>query len=161
MPFNRPTLSQLKTRIQADMISRLELTGGIVRRSVVGVLSTVFAGCSHILHGHLDWISNRSCRTPLKGEYLEDHHARLYGSRARRQKKHQAASSLPGMPELSCRQGTTVKRADGMLYITTEDGLASVPVTAGGRVYRQHRCRSCDVPYFSDQRGQEQRYGSS
>ena len=41
MAFNRPALADLRRRIQADFVSRLELKGGILRRSVVGVLSTV------------------------------------------------------------------------------------------------------------------------
>lgn len=130
MPFNRPTLSELKARIQADMISRLELTGGIVRRSVVGVLSTVFAGCSHILHGHLDWISKQVLPDTAEGEYLEDHHARLYGITRKAAEKASGSLIFTGDAGAVVPAGTTVKRADGMLYITTEDGLASVPVTA-------------------------------
>ena len=95
MPFNRPTLSELKARIQADMISRLELTGGIVRRSVVGVLSAVFAGCSHILHGHLDWISKQVLPDTAEGEYLEDHHARLYGITRKAAGKASGSTSSP------------------------------------------------------------------
>lgn len=130
MPFNRPTLSELKARIQADMVSRLELTGGIMRRSVVGVLSTVFAGCSHIIHGHLDWISNQVLVDTAEGEYLEDHHARLYGIKRKPAEKATGNVTFTGDSSAVVPEGTVIKRADGALFTTTEDGLANVPVIA-------------------------------
>lgn len=132
MPFNRPSLADLKARIQADMVSRLELTGGIVRRSVVGVLSTVLAGCSHILHGHLDWISNQVLPSSAESEYLEDYHARLYGIIRKPASKASGSVDFTGDDGSIVPSGTIVKRADGALFITLEDGLTLVPVRAEG-----------------------------
>ena len=56
MSFARPTLADLVARVQADFVSRLELTGAVLRRAMIYVLSRVIAGASHMLHGHLDWI---------------------------------------------------------------------------------------------------------
>ena len=54
MSFERPTLPDLVSRIQTDFVSRLALTGAVLRRSVVTVLARVLAGAAHMLHGHLE-----------------------------------------------------------------------------------------------------------
>ena len=60
MPFVRPTLPAIISRTFADLTSRLTLSGAVLRRSVVGVLSRVLAGASHMLHGHLDWVAREA-----------------------------------------------------------------------------------------------------
>ena len=59
MSFVRPTLAQLKARIQADLVSRLGLVSALLRRAFVFVLSYVLAGVAHALHGHLDFLSKQ------------------------------------------------------------------------------------------------------
>lgn len=59
MPFARPPLADLITRIAGDMRGRLEITGPLVRRAMVDVLSKVFAGGVHGLYGNLDWLSRQ------------------------------------------------------------------------------------------------------
>lgn len=59
MPFARPTLAELITRIRADMRGRLELSGSLLRRAMVDVLASAWAGAVHMLHGHLDWASRQ------------------------------------------------------------------------------------------------------
>ncbi|MEG1824350.1 MAG: baseplate J/gp47 family protein [Cloacibacillus sp.] len=138
MAFNRPTLPELKERIQVDLTSRLELTGGIMRRSVVGVLSTVFAGCAHLMHGHLDWASKQLFVTTAEGYYLEFMHAGVYGIL----RKPAAASSgivtFTGSLGSMVPSGSILKRAsDGALFETTTDGLTAVGVVSQntGSVY--------------------------
>lgn len=60
MAFNRPTLSELISRIFDDITSRLSLTGAVLRRSTLGVLARAFAGAAHLLHGHLAYIARES-----------------------------------------------------------------------------------------------------
>ncbi len=57
--FERPSLSDLVTRIRADFKSRLEINGSITRRSMVEVVSIVWAGGVHLVHGHLVWLSKQ------------------------------------------------------------------------------------------------------
>lgn len=59
MPFDRPTLSDLITRIREDFRSKLELEGSILRRAMADILATVWAGAVHLLHGHLEWASRQ------------------------------------------------------------------------------------------------------
>jgi len=78
MAFARPTLSELVTRIEQDFISRLALVGAVLRRSVVAVLSRVMAGATHMLHGHLDYLSKQLFADTSDREYLL-RQAGLYG----------------------------------------------------------------------------------
>lgn len=63
MPFARPTLGDLVIRIRDDARTRLELVAdnasAVLRRSLVGIFATVWAGAVHMLHGHLDWNSRQ------------------------------------------------------------------------------------------------------
>lgn len=59
MPFARPTLAALIIRIGADLRGRLEVTGPILRRAMADVLSAVWAGGVHTLHGYLEWLSRQ------------------------------------------------------------------------------------------------------
>lgn len=129
MPFNRPTLSELKTRVQADMVSRLELVGGIMRRSVVGVLSAVFAGCSHILHGHLDWISNQVMTDTMDDDYLL-REASIYGIKQKPAVKATGNIKFLGEAGAVVPAGSILKRSDGVFFITKEDGLSEVKIEA-------------------------------
>ena len=129
MPFNRPTLSELKSRIQAEMISRLELVGGVMRRSVVAVLSAVFAGCSHIMHGHLDWITKQIMTDTLDGDYLL-REASIYGITRKPAAKATGNIQFLGSVGAVVPAGSILKRSDGLFFLTTEDGLAAVKIEA-------------------------------
>lgn len=78
MSFVRPTLPDLVVRIQADFVSRLELVGAILRRSMVYVLSRVVAGATHMLHGHLEFLSRQLSPVTAEDLYLV-RWASLYG----------------------------------------------------------------------------------
>lgn len=70
MAFNRPTLTQIIDRVKKDLEEKL--TGGspALRRSVISVFARVIAAASHILHGHLDWISRQLFPTLADEEAL-------------------------------------------------------------------------------------------
>jgi len=59
MSFTRPTITELVTRVQADFVSRLNLVGAVLRRSMIYVLSRVIAGVAHMLHGHLEYLGRQ------------------------------------------------------------------------------------------------------
>lgn len=130
MPFNRPTLAELRRRIQSDFVSRLELKGGILRRSVVGVLSTVLAGCSHLWHGHLDWLSKQVNATTMDEDFLL-RDASLYGIERKEAVAASGTVNFSGDEGAVIPEGTTLKRvSDGAVFVTTADGLESVSVVA-------------------------------
>lgn len=78
MSFVRPTLSELKTRIRADLVSRLTLATALLRRAFVFVLSHVLAGAAHELHGHLDFLAKQLFPDTSDDEYFK-RQAALFG----------------------------------------------------------------------------------
>lgn len=71
MSFERPTLTELVDRIQTDFVSRLDLTGAVLRRSMVYVLARVVAGAAHMLHGHLEFLARQLFPDLSEVEFLE------------------------------------------------------------------------------------------
>lgn len=59
MPFTRPTLADLVTRVKGDIRGRLEIGGSLLRRAMADVIGTVFAGAVHSLYGYLDWLAKQ------------------------------------------------------------------------------------------------------
>lgn len=71
MPFQRPTLTQLRDRAAADIASRLPGADARLRRSNLNVLALVSAGAAHGLHGHLEFLSRQIIPDLADVEYLE------------------------------------------------------------------------------------------
>ncbi len=78
MSFERPSLTELIARIQQDFISRLDLATALLRRAVVRVFARVVAGATHMLHGHLDFISRQILPNTSESEFLI-RQGRLFG----------------------------------------------------------------------------------
>lgn len=70
MSFQRPTLPDLVTRIQADFVSRLTLAGAILRKAVIYVTAQVLAGAAHMMHGHLEFLSEQLFPDKSTDEFL-------------------------------------------------------------------------------------------
>lgn len=78
MSFERPTLTEIVSRVQVDFIDRLGLVGAVLRRSMVYVFSRVMAGASHMLHGHLEFLGRQLFPDQSDDDYLV-RQASLYG----------------------------------------------------------------------------------
>lgn len=123
MPFTRPTLSELKTRIQTDVKSRLEITA-LLRRSVTGVLSTALAGAVHSLFGFVEFVFNNIFWDTAETTYLERWASIFDISR-------NAAAFATGNVTFSGTNGTVVpagtliQTSDGVQYSTDADGTVS------------------------------------
>lgn len=70
MAFVRPTLGELVSRVQADFVSRLDLPGVLLRRTMVAVLARVVAGAVHMLHGHLEFLGAQLFPDTSEDEFL-------------------------------------------------------------------------------------------
>lgn len=70
MPFARPTLAELIARVRGDLRGRLEIEGPILRRAMVDVLGTVWAGAVHTLYGYLDWLARQLFGDQAEREWL-------------------------------------------------------------------------------------------
>ena len=69
MSFERPTLSQIIKRVQADAESRMGKKA--MRWSLVPVLVRVISGVSHGLHGFIAFVLRQCFTTTAEGAYLE------------------------------------------------------------------------------------------
>lgn len=70
MAFNRPTLSQIRDRVEADFRSGLAIPT-ILARSFLKVIGTALAGASHTLHGHIqDFIQVQFFPDVAEAEFL-------------------------------------------------------------------------------------------
>ncbi|CNH57932.1 putative bacteriophage protein [Yersinia massiliensis] len=70
MPFNRPTLSELRQRNQSYIQSELKTGGNLLRFSNIGVISDADAGMAHLHYGYLDYIAQQATPYHATDEYL-------------------------------------------------------------------------------------------
>jgi uncharacterized phage protein gp47/JayE len=136
MSFARPTLPTLIERAIADIESYLPGADARLRRSNLNVLARVSAGAAHGLYGYLAWIAKQILPDTADADILERHASiwltvgRVPASTAR------GNARFSGADGAVIPAGTRIKRADGLIYLTTEDaivagGTAVAPIVAG------------------------------
>jgi uncharacterized phage protein gp47/JayE len=135
MPFSRPTLTQLRAQIGADIASSVPGADGLLRFTNLGVLGDLVAKAEHAHFGYLDWIALQSVPFTATGEHLEGWAALKQITR-----KPAAAAAgfatFAGTPGTVIPAGSAVTRADGFAYTTSADaavapsGFASCPILA-------------------------------
>jgi len=129
VPFSRPTLSDLISRILAAIRSRL--SSEQLRRSDAEVYGKVLAGASHELHGHLQYIAQQVIYDTAEADYL-DRWAGIWLTTRRI-----AAAAATGQVGFTGTNGTVIPagtvlvRSDGIEYETdAEATIASGTATA-------------------------------
>lgn len=134
MAFERPTLSELVDRIQQDFVSRLELGGAVLRRSMVQVLARVVAGAAHMLHGHLEYQA-RQIFPDTADEVNVLRWGALFGIERNAPEFATGSVEFTGTNTTVIPIGTVLIRADGVEYTTDAEvtitlGVAEADVTA-------------------------------
>lgn len=134
MAFARPTLTELAARIQQDLTTRLTLTGTVLRRSVVTVLSSALAAATHLLHGHLDYLSKQLFPDTSEVEFLE-RQATLYGLSRIAATFATGTATVTGTNGTVIPAGTVLQRVDGAQYtvnanVTIASGTGTLALTA-------------------------------
>jgi uncharacterized phage protein gp47/JayE len=125
MAYQRPTFSQIVTRIEADMSSRLLGGAPVLRRSFLGVLARVFAGAMHLCYGFLVWISKQIVPgSDNDSDYLEKH-ADDFGVTRRAASYASGNVTLSGTNGATIPAGTLVQRSDAVQYQTLAEGTIS------------------------------------
>lgn len=71
MPFARPTLTELASRMQTDVETRLVDMKTLLRRSVTKVLIRVLAGAIHLTYGFLNYMVDQLFASTADSYYLE------------------------------------------------------------------------------------------
>ncbi len=135
MPFARPTLTQLRGQVLADIASSdLPQADSLLRKAVLRLLGTVQAGLANLFFGYLDWISLQSTPFTATDEYAE-----AWGALVDVTKKPATFAALQlsfygtnATPLPSC---TPASLNDGTAYVATAAGTwtgatVTVPVLA-------------------------------
>lgn len=134
MPFDRPTLAELVERIRADMKARLSIQGALTRRFFAGVLATVYAGATHLLHGHLEWAARQLFPATSDEDSLLIQ-AGFYGLSPTAATYATGVATATGTNGTDIPAGTVLVRDDGFRYtsdalVTIAGGTAAVAFTA-------------------------------
>jgi len=131
MPFSRPTLETLRTRIKTDLMNRLPGTDALLRKNNLSVIGDVEAGATHLLYGRLDYSFNQLFPDTAESEYLVRWASiwgvqRIEASYAFGQVQWEANTAT------SIATGSLVQRADGVQFTVlqgaTEDGTNHITV---------------------------------
>lgn len=134
MSFTRPTLAEIVTRAEGDAESRLELTGALLRRAMARVHALIVAGASHMLHGHLDFLSRQMFPDQSEEEFLL-RQAATFGITKTAATFAQAILEATGVDGSVIPAGTILVRSDGAEYTVDDEatiasGTADLDVTA-------------------------------
>lgn len=128
MAFVRPTLGELVSRVQADFVSRLELSGTLLRRAMVTVLARVVAGAAHMMHGHLEFLGEQLFPDTSEDEFLV-RQAALFGLVKTAPTFGVAVVRFLGPAATVIPAGTRLRSSAGYEYETLADGtIASTSV---------------------------------
>ncbi len=125
MAFERPTFTELRERVEADISDRLNV-GPLLARSVLIVLARVIAGEDHLLHGHLASLADQVVPDRADSANLE-RWANLYGVFRKPAEFATGSITFTGTNGTVIPQGTQTRRVDGTQFETT----VGATVTAG------------------------------
>lgn len=129
MPFERPTLSEIRSDVVQDIASALPGADALLRFSNLQILGSVLAGLSHLHYGYLDWIARQAVPFTATNEFLEGW-AGLKGVVRKPADQAAGSATFPGVTGAGLPGGSSVVRADGVTYSTTADAV----VDGGGNV---------------------------
>lgn len=137
MPFERPTLEEIKDRIEKGIESRLFGKTALLRYAVLRVLARVFAGAIHTCYGYILTVVKQLFVTTATKKWL-DRHGKMWGvlRKAGSFASGQGFFSLSGVPlPADIPKNTIVQDENGIEFAVTQDttvttGSAWVPLQA-------------------------------
>lgn len=136
MPFSRPTLTQLRSQVAADISAGLPGSDALLRFSGLNILGTALAGLAQLQYGYTDYVSLQANPFTATDEYLE---AWAALKNVFREAATQAGAEVPGQVTFTGTNGTPLPigtplvRGDGVGFTTTSIGVwtgTSVTVNA-------------------------------
>lgn len=125
MSFARPTLRELVQRGQADLNGRLSGADSRLRRSVLGVLVTVFMGAIHGLYGYLDYLARQILPDTAEGDWLV-RWAAIFGVSKKPATLAVGSVVATGVNGAVIAAGAVFQRADGVTFATQSDAVIAV-----------------------------------
>ncbi len=118
MPYNRPTLTELRARNLAAIESELKGVGTPLRFSNLTILGTADAGLAYLHYGYLDWIAKQSVPWSATDENLAGWAALKSVTKKPANAGTNKATLFTGTPGKSIPSGTALNRGDGYQYTT-------------------------------------------
>lgn len=134
MPFNRPTLSELRQRNLSYIQSELKTGGNLLRFSNIGVISDADAGMAHLHYGYLDYIALQSTPYNATDEYLAAWAALKDVFRKPANPATCPTVLFTGMTGQIVTAGSLLNRADGYQYRLDDEVIIGVGGTASGSI---------------------------
>jgi uncharacterized phage protein gp47/JayE len=129
MPYQRPTLTSLRSDIAQDIAASLDGADPLLRFSNLNIMGTAQAGLASLHYGYLDWISLQSNPFTATDEYLEGW-AGLIGVIRIGATSASGFVTFSGTAGAIIPAGTALVSGDGTAFTTT----AAAAVGAGGTV---------------------------
>lgn len=116
MPFSRPSLTDLKAQVAADVQANLQGVSALLRNSVLRVITVVQAGLAYLHYGYLDWIAKQAVPWTATDEYLVGWGA-LKNVYQKGATPASGTATFTGTLGKTIAAGTTVVRSDGRTYV--------------------------------------------
>lgn len=135
MPYQRPTLSELRSRNRQFITSELENTGELLRFSNLRIMADMDAGMSHLHFAYLDWIARQSNPFTAEDEWLA-----AWGALKNVYRKDATAATGPkvsfkkGNVGAIVPAGTLLNRSNGVQYSLDQAVTISADNTGTGSV---------------------------
>jgi len=126
MPFTRPDLAAINTEIQADIETRLPGGDARPRRSLLGVLASVFAGATHGLYDFIAFTAKQILPDSADAAHLA-RHASLWGLTRGAALTAAGNVDFTGTDASLIPIGSILRRGDGVEFATT----AAATIAAG------------------------------
>jgi uncharacterized phage protein gp47/JayE len=130
MPFSRPTLQQILDRVEGDIKAALNITT-LLRRSLLKAIRAAIAGASHILHGHIVFVSKQIFPDQAEDEYL-DRWGSIYGITRKPATFTQLNIDIVFTGAATVPISTVYQRSDGVTYTLNAAVTATVAGTLPG-----------------------------
>ena len=123
MPYNRPTLSELRARNLAAIESELKGVGAPLRFSNLSILGTADAGLAYLHYGYLDWIARQSVPWSATDENLAGWAALKSVMQKAATAGKNALTVFTGTAGKKVPAGTLLNRGDGYQYTTDAETI--------------------------------------
>jgi uncharacterized phage protein gp47/JayE len=130
MAFERPTLSTIIQRVEGDIKGALSIVT-ILRRSFLKAMSAAVGGVSHVLHGHLVFISKQIFPDQAEDEFVE-RWGSIYGMERNPATFTQLNIDIVFTGAGTLVAGTVYQRTDGATYTLNDEVSATGAGTESG-----------------------------
>ncbi|NIH11586.1 MAG: baseplate J/gp47 family protein [Serratia symbiotica] len=121
MPFNRPTLTELREKSRTQLKSELRQTGALLRYSNMRVLADADAGLAHLHYGYLDYIAQQATPFNATDEWLAGWAALKSVYQIAANPASTPSYQFIGIADSTLEKGAVLRRGDGYCYRLIED----------------------------------------